>query len=120
VARLVSPAGVAGDGPLRLSGQSGTMRLEAAQWDGARYLVLLAAAGLRGGRLLLTVLDELGRPLQQDLFLPIEVEPAALLPAALAMSASDCFLLYGLRHPWDEGVLYLARVRLEAPSGDAR
>jgi hypothetical protein len=119
VARLVSPAGVSGDEPLRLTAQSGTMRLEAALWDGARYLVLLAAAGLRGGRLLLTVLDELGRPLQQDLFLPVEVEPAALLPAALAVSG-DCFLLYGLRHPWDDGILYLARFKLEAPSGDAR
>ena len=43
---------------------------------------------------------------------------AGLLLAAslLAAARSDYFLLYGLRRPWDEGILYLARFSLEGPS----
>ena len=113
VARVV-PAGGAlkGHEPVPLSAQTGTLRLEATLWDGARYLVLIDAAGVRGGRLFLTVLDETGRLLARDLPLPVEVEPAVLLTSSLVAGTPDYYLLYGLRRPWDEGVLYLARFSL--------
>jgi hypothetical protein len=58
------------------------------------------------------VLDEGGKLLSRDLLLPIEVEPALLLPAALVAGPADYYLLYGLKRPWDQGILYLARLRL--------
>ena len=122
VARLVSAeAGPVAERPLALSALGGTMRIEAALWDGARYLVLLTAAGLRGGRLVLAIVDESGQLVEKDLLVPIQVEPGLLLAAALvAGSGADYTLLYGLRLPWDEGVLYLARFTLEARAADAR
>jgi hypothetical protein len=121
VARLVPPGGEpAGAGPLPLTAQTGTLRIEAALWDGARYLVLIDAAGVRGGRLFLTLLDEAGGLLERDLPLPIEVEPAVLQTSALVAGTPDYYLLYGLRRPWDEGILYLARFSLGAAPVDAR
>ena len=97
--------------PLRLSHKGGTLALQDLLWDGARYLALTDAAGLRGGRLMLTALDEAGRLLHRDLEVPLSYEPGRLLGARLLAHADGSYtLLYATRRPWDSGVLHLARL----------
>jgi hypothetical protein len=112
VARAVR-AGVAGE-TLRLTLQPGTVRLEALLFDGARFVALTLAAGIAGGRLLLTLLDDEGRLVARDLPLPLDYEPGSLSTARLVARplAGDYFLCYGSRRPWDEGILHLVRFRL--------
>jgi hypothetical protein len=113
VARAVED-GAAGE-TVRLSLIPGTLSVESLIWDGARFLALTLAAGIAGGRLQLTLLDEAGRLLSRDLPLPLAYEPGSLSTACLAASpaSGDYLLLYGSRRPWDEGVLHLVRFRLE-------
>jgi len=114
VARAVGASGVAGE-TLRLTLQGGTVRLESLIWDGARFLALTVAAGIAGGRMQLTLLDEEGRLLARDLPLPLDYDPGSLSSASLAASpaSGDYLLIYGSRRPWDEGILHLVRFRLD-------
>lgn len=113
VARAVS-AGVVGE-TVRLTLQPGTVRLEALLFDGARFVALTLAAGIAGGRMQLTLLDEEGRLLARDVPLALAYEPGSLSTARLAVrpSAGDYLVFYGSRRPWDEGILHLVRFRLE-------
>jgi hypothetical protein len=111
VGRVVGPEGKATQtAPQRLSLLEGTVRVDGALWDGQRYVVLVVAAGLRGGRLLLAALDETGQLLYQDRVIPLSYEPGQLLEGRLSLGTGAYLLLYALQRPWDRGVLHLARL----------
>ena len=105
--RVFPSGGGAASEALRLSHKS-IAEVQDLLWDGTRYLLLMLASG-RGGRLLLTVLDEAGALQARDMEIPLSYEPGLLLGARLAADASGYTLLYASRRPWDEGVLHLAR-----------
>jgi hypothetical protein len=110
VVQVVDPAGKALQAPLRLSlAYEGTVRVEQALWDGARYVVLLNTVGYKGGRAVLTALDETGHLLARDRVIPLNYEPSRLEGARLLAAGPDYALLYAARRPWDSGVLHLAR-----------
>jgi len=109
-AQLVTTDGQALRAPARLSQLPGVVRIETMIWDGRRYLVLLNAPGLRGGRLALTVVDEAG-PTRCDLSIPLAYEPGQLGAAQLALLGGSLYLLYATRLPWDDApILHLARL----------
>lgn len=112
--QLVDPDGKALARSLRLTLYGdGPAVTESLLWDGQRFLALVRT-DYRGGRLLLTVLDESGALLQRDLELPLSYEPGRLLGGKLALgTGGDLWLVYALRRPDDLGVLYLARLRLK-------
>lgn len=96
----------------RLSSWPDVLQIQDLLWDGTRYLVLLNRASYRGGRLLLTTLDETGRLLARDILIPLSYEPGTLLGARLWAHATGYTLLFASRRPWDEGVLHLARFKV--------
>jgi hypothetical protein len=112
MAQVVSDQGAAAGPPVRLSHYEGTVVIESLVWDGAQHLALLNAQGHRGGRLLLAAIDEQGRLARRDLVIPLDYEPGRLVAARLAAASSHLVLLFSSRRPWDEGILYLARLRL--------
>jgi hypothetical protein len=110
--RVVDPEGQALTKAVRLSLFEGTVRVESVLWRG-QYLVLVNAAGYRGGRLALTSLDERGELLFRDVVIPLDYEPGRLMAGRLSSTATEYMLLYSTRRPWDEGVLHLARFGLD-------
>ena len=111
-AQLVTADGRVLPAPARLSALPGVVRIETMIWDGRRYLVLLNAPGLRGGRLALTVVDEQGQS-RCDLTIPLRYEPGQLGAAQLALVDRALYLLYASRLPWDdEPLLHLARLEI--------
>jgi hypothetical protein len=110
VAQVVDPAGAALLTPVRLTQYPGTVTVESVLWDGQRYLVLLNAAGYRGGRLLLAALEESGRLLWRDQVIPLVYEPGLLLAAQMIATPSHLALIYAIKQPWDEGILHLAQL----------
>lgn len=115
MAQLVDPQDGLLPAALRLSTAPGTTAVEDLLWDGGRYLVLVNTAGYRGGRLLLVVLDETGKLLGRPT-IPLQYEPGRLVAARLVASSTDLVLLYSIRRPWDNGVLYLARLTVNLGS----
>jgi len=111
--QLVDPDGGLLGAPWRLSLVEGTVRLESLVWDGRRYLALLDAAGVRGGRLLLAAFDEAGRSLFRDLLLPLDYDPGLLEAGRLLVVESGYYLLYSTRRPWDEGICRMVRFNLK-------
>ncbi len=114
VMQLLDPSGALLDFPQRLSLVEGTVRLESLVWDGHRYIALLNAAGLRGGRLLLTAFDEAGRLLFRDLLIPLDYDPGLLEAGRLLVTPGAYYLLYSTRRPWDEGICRLVRFELSS------
>ena len=115
VVQVVDPAGKALPSAARLStGYQGTVAVEDGQWDSARFLVLLNTAGFRGGRLVLTALDEAGLLITRDLLIPLSYEPGRLQAGRLVATATDYVLLFSSRRPADEGILHLARFTLRS------
>lgn len=118
VAQLVDPQGQALPRSVRLSiGYQGPVEVQAALWDPAagRYLVLFNPVGFRGGRLVLTALDEAGKLLYRDGLIPLaDYEPGRTVAGRLAVtSVGQRYLLYSIRRPWDDGVLYLAKLEVD-------
>ena len=108
-ARVLPPSGNQISPPLRLSHRGGNLLLQDLIWDGSRFLALVNAVDQRGGRLLLTALDETGRLILRDLEIPLAYEPGRLLAGKLTADANGYTLLYASRRPWDAGVLHLVR-----------
>jgi hypothetical protein len=102
--------------PSRLSLLPGTVWIETILWDGQRYLVLLNAPGLRGGRLALATVDEAGQ-VARDLEIPLVYEPGQLGAAQLARLGRALYVIYTTRLPWDDApLLHLARLEPTDPS----
>lgn len=112
VAQVVDPSGKALPAALRLSLYPYTAQVQTAVWHASRYLVLLRTT-FRGGRLVLTALDEAGVLLFRDVEIPLVYEPGSVLAAALTATETDYAVVYASRRPWDAGVLRLVRFTLE-------
>jgi hypothetical protein len=77
--------------------------------------VLLNPVSFRGGRMVLSAIDEAGMLLWRDVVIPLPYEPGRLVAGRLAVSQSHYLLLFSTRRPWDQGVLHLARLSLSSP-----